>query len=323
MNTYKWLLRREFWENRGGFFWAPVIAGIVFLVLNIGGLMVALAAAGRAHIQVGLVRFDTLVQRLDEPARALVGGSIDMSLYLVSALMGLVVAVVVFFYCLGALYDERRDRSVLFWKSLPLSDRDTVLSKVLSATLVAPVIGTIAGFLTGIALLVVIALFFAFNGQNVFGVIATTSNPFEVLGTLLAMVPIGALWALPTVGWVLLCSAWARTKPFLWAIFIPIGAGIMVSWFDLMQSVSLPDFWFWENVVARALLSVFPFTMLGSAMETKIKTMEDGGPEQLVGLFGIEDVMATLATTELWVGAAIGIAMIIVAIRLRRWRDEG
>ena len=52
---------------------------------------------------------------------------------------------VVFFYCLGSLYDERKDRSVLFWKSLPVSDRDTVLSKALSALVVAPTLAIAVG----------------------------------------------------------------------------------------------------------------------------------------------------------------------------------
>ena len=55
-----------------------------------------------------------------------------------SSLLGIVVGIVVFFYCLGSLYDDRRDRSILFWKSLPISDRDTVFSKVISAAIVAP-----------------------------------------------------------------------------------------------------------------------------------------------------------------------------------------
>ena len=322
MNTYKWLLRREFWEHRGGFFWAPVIAGIVFLVLNLGGLMVGLAAAGRAKIQIGLVKLDTVVQNLNEEMRAVLGASIDGSLLMVASTIGLVTGVVVFFYCLGALYDERRDRSVLFWKSLPISDRDTVLSKVLSATLVAPTIGAVAGILTGIGLMVLLSLVLAFHGQNVFGVVFSTASPLSVAATLLVAIPVGALWALPAIGWLLLCSAWAKTKPFLWALSIPIGAGVMVSWFDLMQSVSLPDFWFWKNVVGRMLLSVFPGSWLGSEFFMKLDELENG-PESLVGLFGISDVLAVLGRMDLWIGAVAGVVMIIIAMRLRRWRDEG
>ena len=58
-------------------------------------------------------------------------------------------------------------------------------------------------------------------------------------GGMLAWIPVYALWALPTVGWLMLCSAWARSKPFLWAVMIPMFAGIFVSWFDLMRGFNL------------------------------------------------------------------------------------
>ena len=53
-------------------------------------------------------------------------------------MVNIVLGVVVFFFCLGALFDDRKDRSVLFWKSLPISDQATVLSKVAMALVVAP-----------------------------------------------------------------------------------------------------------------------------------------------------------------------------------------
>ena len=323
MNTMKWLLKREFWEHRGGFFWAPVIGGAIFLLLNIGGILVAMAAAGRAHIQIGLVKLDTVVRNLDPAALELAGAGVDMTLYMVAGFLGIVVGFVVFFYCLGALYDERRDRSVLFWKSLPLSDAATVASKVISATVVAPTIGVAAGILTGIGVLLIIAIFFAFHGQNVLGLLFLSGNPFAVVGTMLASIPVAALWALPAVGWIMLCSAWAKSKPFLWAIGIPVGVGVMVSWFDLMQSVALPDFWFWENVVFRVLFSVFPFSWLGSDYFNKLEALDGNEQEMMLNLFGISDVLTPLASAEIWIGAAAGLAMLFAAVRLRRWRDDG
>ncbi|GAE49902.1 membrane protein [Xanthomonas arboricola pv. pruni str. MAFF 311562] len=64
----------------------------------------------------------------------------------------MVLAFVVFFYSLGSLYDDRRDRSVLFWKSLPVSDVQTVLSKAAWALLLAPLIAIVIGVLVGLAL---------------------------------------------------------------------------------------------------------------------------------------------------------------------------
>src|SRR3546814_1893023 len=91
---------------------------------------------------------------------------IDLSLLLRSSCPFIVLAFVVFFYCLGALYDERKDRSVLFWKSLPVSDAQTVLSKVGSAVVVAPVLAVIASLVTMIGFMVMLSIVVLFHGGN-------------------------------------------------------------------------------------------------------------------------------------------------------------
>src|SRR5690606_13712623 len=136
----------------------------------------------------------------------------------------------------------------------------------------------------------------------------------------LATLPLSAVWALPTVGWLMLCSAWARTKPFLWAVGVPVGAGIMVSWFDLMQTIAQPDIWFWEHVVARVLLGTFP----GGWLKHASSSFENGiqSPEDMLNLATLGNFYSALGSMELWVGAAAGVAMLIAATRMRRWRDE-
>lgn len=320
MNTFGWLLRREFWENKGGFFWAPIVAGGLFLLLNIMAMAVALAAAGRANIQIGLLKLDSVLTNMPPDVLAATVAGIDATVLMIAGMVSLVSAVVVFFYCLGALYDDRRDRSVLFWKSLPISDRDTVLSKLVSALFVAPAIGLVMGVITAVVMLVVVALFFAFHGQNFFGIVFIHAHPLKSALVALACLPLSALWALPTVGWLMLCSAWARTKPFLWAVGVPIASGIMVSWFDLMQSIGTPDSWYWKHVVARALLSVVPGTWLSEAQWDQMDNINS--PADLVGVLTLGNFYAAAASPSLWVGAILGAAMIFMAIRLRRWRDE-
>lgn len=320
MKTLQWLLRREFWENRGGFFWAPVIAGGVFLVLNLLGLAIAMAAAGRAHIQIGLVKIDALLKSVDPEAIQAAVVGIDAMFLMVSAMIGVVTAIVVAFYCLGAFYDERKDRSILFWKSLPLSDRDTGISKATSALFVAPTIGLAAGVATSVGMLLLLCIFAAFHGQNLFGLVFWDAHPIKMTLLSLATLPLSAVWALPTVGWLMLCSAWAKTKPFLWAVGVPVGAGIMVSWFDLMQTIAQPDIWFWEHVVARVLLGTFPAGWLKHASIS----FENGiqSPEDMLNLATLGNFYSALGSVEVWVGAIAGVAMLVAATRLRRWRDE-
>jgi ABC-2 type transport system permease protein len=332
-HKFKLLLRREFWEHKGGFLWAPIWAGAISLVLTLMALVVgevsmrrALAASG-GNVQVNGV--DVSVNGLDlgmlaskmdaESARNLAGG-IDLASLTSSLWPMVVLGFVVFFFCLGSLYDERKDRSVLFWKSLPLSDGETVLSKATSALLVAPAMAVAASIASMFGFLVLVSVFVLLHHGNPYALIWGPGSPLKVAASMVALIPVYALWALPTVGWLMLCSAWARSKPFLWAILIPVFSGILISWFNLMNVFHLDDGWFWKNVVFRSLLSVFPGTWYAS--RSMQHAMEIHDPGELANAIQIGKSWAVFGSPELWVGALAGAAMIYAAIRLRRWRDD-
>ena len=329
-HTFKLLLRREFWEHKGGFLWAPIWAGGISLVLTLMALVVGQVAASRAaasgklqidgmNISINGLDLTALTSRMDAGDLQNLSGGIDISALMASAWPLIVLAFVVFFYCLGSLYDERKDRSVLFWKSLPVSDRDTVLSKAASALLVAPAIAVGVAVTLMFAFMALLSVFVLLHNGNPLELIWGPGNPLKLAGLLIAAIPMYALWALPTVGWLMLCSAWSRSKPFLWAIMLPVFAGIVVSWFDMMQAFQLGSGWFWKNVVARMLLSVVPGTWIDVS---HLENTNFDGPGQLIGLVGIQSMYSALATPQLWIGVLAGAAMIYGAIRLRRWRDD-
>jgi ABC-2 type transport system permease protein len=327
-HKFKLLLRREFWEHKGGFLWAPLVAGGIFLLLSLMGFGVGEMAARRATgnfnidgqgIQINGLDLGAITSKMDAEQIRQLGAGVDLSLLMASAWPLIVLAFVVFFYCLGTLYDERKDRSVLFWKSLPLSDSATVLSKAASALVVAPVIATVAALATMLGFLVIASGVVLVHGGNPLHLLWGPGSPFAMTGRILACIPVYALWALPTVGWLLLCSAWARSKPFLWAIMIPVFAGIFVSWFELMNAFELQSTWFWKNIVARMLLSIAP----GSWLDAAHLQHMGSGPEAAREVISLGATYSVLLTPQLWIGAVAGAAMILVAIRLRRWRDEG
>ena len=327
-HRFRWLLRREFWEHKGGFFWAPLITGVVFLLFTLigggtgqymferhGGKIVNIDGHEVPLSEISWGEF--LSKASPEDLRQLhdiINGST-----LVSATWPVMVfGIVVFFYLLGCLYDERKDRSVLFWKSLPLSDRDTVLSKAASALLVAPTIAILVAIACMFAFMVMLSGFVLLHNGNPVTLLWGPGSPLSNAGLMLSMIPIYALWALPTAGWLLLCSAWSRSKPFLWAILIPVFAGTFISWFDAMNLFQLDSAWFWKNIVARGLLSVFPGTWI-DVMNLGAMTGKEVPRHAAI----LQSTYGVLATPNLWLGAVAGIAMIVGAIRLRRWRDEG
>jgi ABC-2 type transport system permease protein len=228
----------------------------------------------------------------------------------------------VFFYLLGALYDDRRDRSVLFWKSLPLSDTQTVLSKVVAAAFIAPALAIAAMIALHIGFLILLSLYALLHGINPLPLLW---SPLHLIGLwlkLVALIPLNAIWALPCIGWLLLCSSFARSKPFLWAVAVPVIAGIMVGWVNLMSQLSLPNIWFWHKIVGRCLLSVFPGSWV-NAEAFKDLARSHGNPGDMLGaVLSLDSVKALLTSADLWVGAAAGVAMIAAAIYFRRKRTE-
>jgi ABC-2 type transport system permease protein len=231
----------------------------------------------------------------------------------------------VFFYCLGAMYDERRDRSILFWKSLPVSDGMTVLSKAVTALCVAPLITMALATVTSLAMLLIGAIGMALAGINLGGALLVSPDLYLQPLRLLGLLPVYVVWALPTVGWLLLVSSWARTKPILWAVGVPLVALLLVRW----VSYTLENFAgsplnimpVAQATVARLLGGVVPGIWFAFTDGVPAGMHQDGNGADMQSAF--EACWMTLATAQAWVGALAGAGMIFGAIRLRRWRDEG
>jgi ABC-2 type transport system permease protein len=319
MKTFYWLVKREFWEHRGGFFWAPVITGGVFLLLNIMGIITAEVLGSSHGISFGASGgLHNVISQMDAGDLSKVGLALDVAMYSAMGLLIVVLGFVVFFYCLGALYDDRRDRSILFWKSLPISDASTVLSKVVSATVLAPAIAVVVGIVVGMAQLLILAVTLSFHGVNVWQLLMQ-AHPFQVVFNLIGYIPLYVLWSLPTVGWLLLCSAWARGKPFLWAVALPVASGLIISWFGIMGIFNLPTLWFWKNIVQRGLFSVFPTgNMFGSSGQSSVDLSGNHG----LDFINLSNTYQLLTSPNLWIGAVVGLALLAGAVWFRRWRDD-
>ena len=325
------LLRREYWEHRGGFLWAPAIAGAVSLLLTAVFLVIAIVGIRNAdedamvHLGDGTsmsingLDLGLLASQLSESDKAQLAAGIDLTMLMSAAWPGIVMVFVMFFYCLGALYDERKDRSVLFWKSMPVSDGMTVASKVVSAAGTLPVLATLSAIATMFGFLLMLSAVVMMHGGNPWELIWGPGNPLLISLSMLAAIPVYALWALPTVGWLMLCSAWARRVPFLWALLVPILSGVFVSVFSVMRLFNLETSWFWTNIVARMLLGTVPLTSHDFARI-------DGAAIDRLGILPFVSppaVYSNLLQPALWIGAVAGVLMLLLAMRLRRWRDEG
>ena len=258
---FYWSVRRELWEHRSIY-----IAPLAVAVVTLFGYVIAL-----------MIRGVVLLQPFSFAA-----SMIMMAAFIVSI-----------FYSLETLHGERRDRSILFWKSLPVSDLTTVLSKASIPLIVLPLVGFAIIVATELIMLLLGSLVLMGRGLNV----ATLWTPvFRMWPMLLYhLVTVHMLWYAPMYGWLLLVSAWARRAAFLWA--------------------ALP--WLAICAVEKIAFNTTRFAaMLGYRFA--------GGPEAIPGVDSFFDPMTQLtpgrflSSPGLWIGLAVTAAFLAGAVRLRR-----
>jgi len=320
MNTMKWLLRREFWEHKGGFFWTPLVVSAIMTVVLAVSLAAAVTMGAQKGVHINGADVGSLSEAMNPEQQAQFVQGLTHGYMGTGAPLFMVLAFVVFFFCLGSLFDERKDRSVLFWKSLPVSDAETVLSKVATALVVAPVISVAFATITGVLSLLFICIAAAAAGLNIFGSVLTSGAVYLAPFQIASIIPVYILWALPTVGWLMMVSAWAKTKPFLWAVGAPLLIGVLLLWFKALFSLDLDTDWYWRDIVARGLLSVAPGSWFGFFHPDPNMS---SGPDNINAMALVSQSWRVLGSANIWIGAVVGSAMIFAAMRLRRWRDEG
>ena len=329
MKTMNWLLRREYWEHKGSFFWAPAIVALVMVAVVAITLMYGFVSpAMNAKIIVNgheFTRSGAMAAAMGPEARSAMANAVANGYIAAAAPLFGVLPFVVFFYCLSALYDDRRDRSILFWKSLPVSDRDTVISKALTALVLVPVVTFIIGIVTAFVIALLTMFTAGFFGVHIVGPVL--ANPAFWLAPLqmIGLLPVYVLWALPTVGYLLLMSSWAKSKVFLWAVGVPLLVLALMRWISFM-TVSLTGTgidvrWIGENIVLRGLGSVIPGFWLPFGNASKGALLNADRNVDAANVF--VQSWLTLLQPTVWIGVIAGVLMLLAAVRLRRWRDEG
>ncbi|WP_397606760.1 hypothetical protein [Silanimonas sp.] len=319
MNTFPTLLKREFWEHKGGMLWAPVVVGGLMLGAGAASMFIGLAAkTGGIHVNGENIVIDGA--NISQATQTQMAEGLAFAIIPSMAPLAAVLAFVLLFYALGSLFDDRRDRSVLFWKSMPVSNTATVLSKLVSMALVAPLITALVGIVVATLVALLAALSLSAFGVSVFQELLTTGEFYLAPLAVLAVIPVYALWVLPSIAWCMAVSAWAKRAPFLWAVGTPVLAGILLSWQQAMFDRDLGADWFWENIVGRLFGSFLPgmwFAFSGNA-----ERVDDFQPTEQSVFELVSMSYASLTSPSLWIGVAVAAALIAVAIRLRRWRED-
>jgi len=272
------------WENRSIYVAPLIVAAVQVFALAIS--------------TIGLAERRRAVLLLDDPVkqRAAIEATYDAA----AMMMIFVVFIVGVFYCLDALHGERRDRSILFWKSLPVSDLTTVLSKITIPLVILPVIAFALVVCVQVIMLLISSVNLLAHGVSP----ATTFAHFPVFQNWLVMlyglIAI-ALWHAPIYGWLLLVSGWARRATFLWAV-LPL---IVI---QIFEKITFNTSYFGKMLQHRLMgFAPHAFGFHGEGNPT-IDSLVQLTPGRYLGSAG------------LWLGLLVAAAFLFAAVRLRRYR---
>ena len=227
------LMHREYWENKGAFRTTPIVIGCVY----IGFLLMSIFTT--THFDSELYTFREAIRMLAEQTPEFRATHIYEVLLGSSLFFTVVLAFVVFFYLLGALYDDRKDRSILFWKSLPASDTATIASKLLAAMVLAPLIFWVVFILTQVVMAIIASIMVLAVGENPWTLFLSVVNPLKPWLILLLSYLASSIWFLPIYAWLLLVSSFAPRIPLLFAVLPPVVISILQIWIDFLRTFTL------------------------------------------------------------------------------------
>ncbi len=314
MKTLSWLLRREYWENKATLLWTPLIIAALILVG-------ALSVANKIMSSQKVVLFQNSLHEITPKMQQVLENVVTANyVFMTLPFFGLM-SIMAFFYCLGSLHDERKDRSILFWKSLPISDGLTVASKLVITTLAFPLITMLISIVTSLLVMLVLGVGLLFKGVNLFAAVLTLPALYLVPLQLLALLPLYFIWAIPTVGWLMFISSAAPGRPFLWAIGIPLVFNLLMVLANKVLDLDIDIKWVTEYILRPAYMGLFPGGWLVADPETMQAALHVNGKELNMGvLFNLS--WSTLLNLRPWLEVAAGLALLYIATRLRHLRSE-
>ena len=280
-----WSVRRELWEHRSIYLAPAAVAALMVL----GGFI----NTDRLRDKLGKI---SLLPAADQSLALATPFEIVAAGLFVT---GLIVAVI---YCMDALYAERRDRSVLFWKSLPVSDATAVAAKMLVPLLVIPAVVLVLTLAVQLVIFLTEGFVFAPAGVNTAALRANLPLAHVDLSLVFGMIAAG-LWYAPLYAWILLVSAWARRTPALWVLLPPLA--LMLCERIALQSHHFASLLGWR---------LHGFATLAFNL--------DRMHEPPKGVDAIPEIVASpgtfFASPSLWLGLAAAIVITYTAIRMRR-----
>lgn len=302
------LLRRELWEHRS--IWVTPAAVATVISLLAVAMVVAIGAFGEA-MNADIAKIADMTAP-DNVRRAALAASLvgNTSVFLI-AMWFLIV-----FYCLDALYAERKDKSILFWRSLPITDAETVVSKLVVVFLAIPVATFAAVVVSHLLNLIIVSIWLATEGASPGRMIWGAVPLFDTWGAVLTVLIALPIWMAPLVGWFLFVSAWAKRGPLL-------RAALPLAILPILEYIVFKSGHLWEAILTRFRLDAMP--IFDGVKRVGANFDEDNMQSMLaenISLISWLDYGSFLTSIEVWAGLIVCGLFSGGAIWLRRYRDD-
>ncbi len=312
----KALVQREFWEHRGAFIKTPIIISIVFLVLIVGGYFTAMFFVGKTGSEeITAQGINELTGLTKEQLTMFWSGE----LIGLSLLFTFVLFIVMFFYILGSLYNDRKDQSIMFWKSLPISDVQTVGSKLFTAMFVVPLVYMAVLSVLFVIILILVSIALLFHGLNPIQLVWTTIPVIQGVGLMLTGIFVQMIWALPIYGWLIFCSSFRKRRPFLFAVFVP--ATIALAWYWInMFSFKFTNLSMFKQPLLYLGRSAFPY-ISGAIDNQGHGSFNINFDDETVPLELIANMLSSLVSIQVIYGMVFAAMFIVASIWVRRYRN--
>ena len=299
------LIRREIWEHKSLY----VVPGVLSLVIVLMSVL-SQVFVSRFESQIDMALFGASNLGEAERAAALTAGLFALTTTFIMAM-----GILTIFYALDSLYAERKDKSILFWRSLPVTDTETVLSKLATAILVIPAFTLAAVAVTHILVFLVSSIWIEMRGASAWTLLWQPAPFFDTwLATFIILVAL-AIWISPFIGWFLFVSTFAKRSPFLFAflplIVIPMVEGIVfrTNVFFTMLTERIP---FNAPIIAELNAGTFDFEE-----ESVFELAQEG-----ISVLSLLDLGRFLMSPAVWLGVIVCGLFCFGAIYVRRYRDE-
>jgi ABC-2 type transport system permease protein len=301
------LIKREIWEHRS--IWiTPAAVAFVLTFLAIA-MVIMVAAFGEAiNPEIEKIADATIPDGVRRAAFAVLMLG-NFSLFLVAMWFLMI------FYCLDSLYAERKDRSILFWRSLPITDAETVASKLLTAVIAIPVATMAAVVISHLLNLITMSVWLSTEGVNPWRFVWGAVPLFDTWAAVFVFLLAVPIWMAPLLGWFLFISAWAKRGPLLRAV-------LPIAMLPILEYIIFKSWHLGKAIVDRLGVESMPIFDIFDFVERFEEDNLHSALGEDISLLALLDIPKFLSSTEVWAGLLVCGLFVIAAIYVRRYRAE-